>query len=391
MASKLPSISCVNREASYTAKMSYDSPTSHCSDLPGGVMEHPRRIRNGPLLLRITLRNAIEIDTEIIMSLIHWWGAPRHIGSLTRLTSRLDMAFAPDAPVFEASQKMTVSLRGVMLHKPPMDRDGKNDLIIVTTNQFGDNAPVTRLHFMKDNVPLGWQGAFFDNVVLAVRDLRPETRRLTLRFQVYDLDRVPTALFKAVGAFAVSSALAAFPYLAPFAGAAATAIGPLTDLIGNLDKHDEIIDQRVALEISDPEHGDMLLQPGYFVCFSQPVDDARMLHINHQLRVLDSVNEFTECSYAVLEIEPAFTIDHTRELDQRAARLIAELDGKDPGVSAIECLRSAVDAADKFHRIERAQQLMARDPGELTESDRILWEELRSDPDLAPYLRYLAS
>lgn len=101
------------------------------------------------------------------------------------------------------------------------------------------------------------------------------------------------------------------------------------------------------------------------------------------------MNEFTDCSYAVLEIEPAFTIARTRELDQRAARLIAELGGKDPDGSAIEFLRSTVDAADKFHRIERAQQLMAQDPEKLTKSDRVLLEELRSDLDFAPYLRRL--
>lgn len=321
------------------------------------------------------------------MTQIHWWGASRHIGSQTRLSSRLDVPFAPDVPVFEASQKMTASLRGVMIHKPPMDRDGKNDLIIVTANQFGERTPLTRLHFMKDNVPLGWQGAFFDDTILAVRDLRPEWRKLTLRVRVYDLDRVPTALFKAVGSLAATSVLVAFPFLTPFAGAAEAAMGSLTNLIGNLDKHDEIIDQRVALEISDPDHGDMLLQPGYYVCFAQPVDDSRALQINHQLRVLDGVDEFAECSYAVLEIEPSFTIDRTSELDQRASRLIAELDGKDASGSAIEFLRSAVDAVDKFRRLERAQQINAKDPAELTESDRILLADLRSDPELASFLR----
>lgn len=283
---------------------------------------------------------------------------------------------------------MTVSLRGVMFQPPPMDKDGKNDPIIVTTNQFGASAPMPRLHFMKNDVPLGWQGAFFDDTILAVSDLRPEWRKLTLRVQVYDLDRIPTDLFKAVGALAVTSVALAFPTLAPFAGAGAAVIGPLTNLIGNLDKHDEIIDQRVALEISDPEQEDMLLQPGYYVCFAQAVDDSRALHINHQLRVLDGINEFTKGSYAVLELEPFFTTDRVREIDQNAARLIAELDGKDTSGSAIEFLRSAVGAADKFRRLERAQQLAAMDPATMTESDRILLAQLTSDPELAPFLRW---
>ena len=70
------------------------------------------------------------------MALTHWWSAPRRIGSQTRLSSRLDEPFAPDVPIFEASQQMTVSLRGVMTHQPPMDRDGKNDLIIIVHDRI---------------------------------------------------------------------------------------------------------------------------------------------------------------------------------------------------------------------------------------------------------------
>ncbi len=322
------------------------------------------------------------------MALIHWWGAPRHIGSQIRLSSRLDELLEPAEHVFEASQQMKVSLRGVMFQPPPLDKNGRNDAIIVTTNQFGTSAPMPRLHFMKDNVPMGWQGDFFDDTILAVSDLRPEWRKLTIRVQVYDLDQIPTELFKKVGALAATSVALAFATLAPFAVAGAAVIGPLTHLIGNLDKHDEIIDQRVALEVSDPGYGDMLLQPGYYVCFAKPVDNSRTLQINHALRVLDGGNEFTECSYAVLELEPSFTSDRVREIDQNAARLIAELDGKDASGSAIEFLRSAVGAADNFRRLERAQQIIAKNPVEVTESDRKLLVELRSDPELAPFLRW---
>lgn len=323
------------------------------------------------------------------MAQIHWWGAPRHIDASIPLNPRLDDLFTQGVPIFESSQKMTASLRGVMVRHPALDRDGKNDLIVVTTNQFGDRAPTPRLHFMKDDVRLGWQGAFFDDTVVAVSDLRPGWRRLTIRVQVYDLDRIPTELFAAVGSLAATSVAVAFPQLAPFAGAASTTIGPLISLIDNLDKHGEIIDQRVALELSDPGYGDMLLQPGYYVCFAQPVEDSRPLSINHQLRVIEQGDEFTACSYAVLEIEPSFTIDRTHNLDQDAAHLVAELDGKDASSSAIEALRAVVDAADKFRRLERAGQLIAKNPAELTESDRKLLADLKLDPELAPFLSAL--
>lgn len=158
---------------------------------------------------------------------------------------------------------MTASLHGVMLRHPALDRDKKNDLIVVTTNQFGDRAPTPCLQFMKDDVCLGWQGAFFDDTVVAVSDLWRGWRRFTIRVQVYDLDRIPTELFDAVGSLAATSVAVAFPQLAPFAEAASTTIGPLVSLIDNLDKHGEILDQRVALELSDTGYGDMLLQLGY--------------------------------------------------------------------------------------------------------------------------------
>ncbi|MCB0023365.1 MAG: hypothetical protein M9936_09370 [Caldilinea sp.] len=323
------------------------------------------------------------------MAEIHWWGAPRHIGSLTQLSPRLDELFTPGVPIFESSQKMTASLRGVMVRHPALDKNGKNDLIVVTTNQFGDSAPTPRLHFMKDSVPIGWQGAFFDDTIVAVNDLRPGWRKLTVRVQVYDLDRIPVDLFTAVGTLAATGVGVAQPQLFAFAGAASAVVGPLVKLINNLNQHDEIIDQRVALELSEQGHGDMLLQPGYYVCFAQPVEESKPLSINHQLRVLEQGVEFTACGYSVLEIEPSFTIDRTHELDQDAARLVAELDGKNVDSSAIEALRSVVDAADKFRRLERAWQLASKNPAELTVSDQELLANLKLDPELAPFLHAL--
>lgn len=70
---------------------------------------------------------------------------PRHIGSQTRLSSRLDelleFAGTPRA-CFRGFTADDGLARGVMFHPPPMDKDGKNDVIIVTTNQFGTDHAV---------------------------------------------------------------------------------------------------------------------------------------------------------------------------------------------------------------------------------------------------------
>ena len=91
----------------------------------------------------------------------------------------------------------------------------KVDLMIVTTTQFGAEPPVQRLHFMQDNVEPGWQGDFFDDVVVAVNGLNTEDRkRLTLHIQVYDMDRFDASLITAV-AGASQSVAVAFPNSRP--------------------------------------------------------------------------------------------------------------------------------------------------------------------------------
>lgn len=321
------------------------------------------------------------------MSELNWWGTRRHIDERSPLTPRLDRPFAEDILTFEPSQKLTVSMRGVMFNPPARDiSDEANDVIIVTQNQFGGKALLTRLHFMKDNVPLGWQGSFFDGTILAVSDLRPEWRRLTVRLQAYDVDRIPPELFALVGGAAFLGTAIAFPQLGPFLGAGSTVLPALGKLISELDKHDEIIDQRLTLEISEANHGDVLLQPGYFVCFAEPQADTSRLYLNHQLRVLNESGEFKACSYAVIEIEPTFSIDREQELTEQAARLIAELDGKDATQSGIETLRAVMDSADNFDKLTRGHELIKKGIVNLTDTERDLVNELLNNPATRPFM-----
>lgn len=321
------------------------------------------------------------------MSELNWWGTRRHIEEMSPLTPRLDRPFADNVSPLEPSQKFTVSMRGVMFNPPARDRiDDNNDVVIVTQNQFGGKAPLIRLHFMKDNVPLGWQGSFFDATILAVPDLRSDWRRLTIRLQAYDVDRISAELFAQVGGATAFGLAITFPQFAPFLGAASSVLPSLGKLINDLEKHDVIIDQRLTLEISEYDHGDVLLQPGYFVCFENPQAETSTLYLNHQLRVLDEFGEFKACSYAVLEIEPTFTIDREQQLTEQAARLIAELDGKDATVSAIETLRDAMDSVDKFDKLERGHALIEKGMENLTDSERALFKELLNDPDIKRFM-----
>ncbi|WP_428265339.1 hypothetical protein [Haliangium sp.] len=315
------------------------------------------------------------------MTTRRWWGAPVQLGDAAPL-QRLDTLFSPDEPVFTAAQPLTVRVRGIMIRED-MDWSfrGDNDIAVVTTFQFGAEPPVQRLHYMKNSVPLGWQGAFFHDTVLSLRDLTDSI--LTLRLQIYDMDGVSEALVQQI-TDAANSVAVAFPQLARYAGALAMLAPGLVGLVDNLDAHDQILDQRLKLELDEPGTGHALLQPGYFVCFKDPHEQE--LSLNADLRVVDADgNEYTAASYAVLEVARAFHEHYEWEIDQRIAKLIAELEGKgQSGKAAIEFLRQTLTAYSRFRRLERAQELKSKPSRSPAEQD--LLDELTQDPSLSPFL-----
>lgn len=315
---------------------------------------------------------------------VKWWGAPTQIGESVALSGRLDQLF-PRTATFENTQPLTIRVRGVMIAEDYDWAPGdKNDIMIVTTTQFGSEPPVQRLHFMQHNVKMGWQGDFFNDLVLAIRDFKIENKILKLRIQVYDMDGVEEGLVQAVRN-ASGSVAVAFPHLAPYAAAVSFGVPALLNLVDNLNDHDRIIDERLTLELEEPERGHRLLQPGYFVCFKKPVEEG--LFLRSDLRVLqtDRRTPFEDCSYAVLEVERLFHAQREWEIDQKAAKLIAELNGKgQSGKAALEFLRGTLDTYDKFRRLERARELQAKKT--LSEDEQKLLQEITSDEALAPFL-----
>jgi len=320
------------------------------------------------------------------MSTAKWWGTPAHIQDSIKLSRRLDLLF-PDTNIFENAQPLTIRVRGVMVVEEYDKRPWKdeNDIMIVTTTQFGSEPPIQRLHFMQHNVPPGWQENFFYDVVLALRDFNAENKRLTLRIQVYDMDGIEEGLVNAVGKVSQSVAVA-FPYLSPYAAAVSFGVPALLKLVDNLDSHDQIIDERLTLELAKPEMGRRLLQPGYFVCFNAPIEEED-LFLSSDLQVLrnNSMTAFKDCSYAILGIERGFHANREWEINQKAAKLIAELNGKgQSGKAALEFLTETLDTYDKFRRLERATELQAKET--LTKDEQELLQELKDSETLAPFL-----
>ena len=311
---------------------------------------------------------------------LKWWGAPLNLG-IEQTLLRLDQLF-PEAAMFSEADSLTVRLRGVMVKE---DADwmfnNDNDLIINTTFQFGSEPPVQRLHFLKDNLPTGWVGDFFHDIILSTRDFRDKI--LTLRVQVYDIDGIPKELISGVRA-AATSTVVAFPHLAPYAGAVAFGVPALLELVDHLDDHDCILDERLKLEIDHPGTGHKLLQPGYYVCFKNPVISG--FSLSQDLRVITAEGEeFDEFSYAVLEVSREFQAHLQWEIDQKVAKLVAELNGKgQSGKAALEFLRETLDGYSKFNKLQRAKDLQEKQS--LTISEQKILNEFLSDPGLAPFL-----
>lgn len=307
-----------------------------------------------------------------------WCGTNPQPGSLKGLTEE----YSRGDP-FENAQPMTVRLRGVEVAE---DYDGvyrgDNDLMIVTKFQLGDEPPVDRLHFVEKDVGLGWHDDFFHSVVYTTPDY--SGKRLTLQLRVYDVDNVNEEL---VGSFKQLSDRAAglFPQLTPYLGVVNFAVGPMIELVNNIDEHDEILNSQVTLEPPRQDRGGIKeLRPGYVVCSSGTI--KRDATLGDDLRIQPPAGGGDETgSYAVFGILRDNIVDRQYEINQRAAKLAAELKGKGQSEhSPIYFLQETLGAYAKFQKLERARELQGSDT--LSDAQQRLLDDLKSDPELTPYL-----
>jgi hypothetical protein len=310
-----------------------------------------------------------------------WLGSQTTIGEGAPLRTPTELF--PGTETFEPAEPMTIRLRGVNVAE---DRDadllrGDNDLVVVTKAKFGAEPPVQRLHVFERDVAPGFRDDFLDDTALAVRGVTNEP--LHLRVQVYDADSVSPELIDAVGDLAPKAAVV-FPELAPVAGLVGMNAPRLLKLVDTLDNHDQLLDDRLTLEIDPPGTGQDLLQPGYLVCFDERGDgDYR---IGSDTRVYGPDGEPYDGSYAVFQVEAEFNAGDDREINRKAAKLLAELNGKGQSESkaALDFLTDTLESYDSFEKLERARRLREKD--DRTAAEERLLDDLESDETLAPYL-----
>ena len=278
---------------------------------------------------------------------------------------------------FEPAAPLSIRLRGLnVTAQRDMDLpfvEG-NDLIVVTKTRFGSEPPVRRLHDLRRNVEPGWKNDFHYDVLLSLRDF--SDKRLTLEVQVYDVDGVPQWLIDRVGELAPLTEIV-LPALAPAAELPNMSGKKLLELVDSVDDHDPIIDQQITLEKEKQDDRQPKLQPCYLVCFDDSVPEDEY-ELEDDRRVYTADGTPYDGNYAVFELEREQYETRERELGQKAAKLMTELNGKGQSdeKAAVDFLVDTMEARDNYSKLERAKELQAKeDP---TEAEQNLLADLRS-------------
>jgi hypothetical protein len=308
-----------------------------------------------------------------------WYGVSEHIAesNLQHPTEAYS-----EGELIQTADPLNVSLRGLNISESHDFIGNNNDLMVVVKFQFDSQPPIDRLMYLNHNVEPGWYDDFFDDIVLSTNDF--SHKKLHIHLQVYDVDNIDQELVDAVTKLVEETAsIVTFPLLSEFAGHIDFAANQLVNLVNYINEHDRIIDNKLTLEIDeDPNQGHDLLQPGYLVCLEEgaAIDPAEKGYgLNQDLRLTDADgNEYTESAYTVLEVEREHIQTGSKEIDQKATKLISELRGKGQSkTEAIGYLRDTLRAYDRFKKISRANELMTKES--LTESEKELLSRLESD------------
>lgn len=342
-----------------------------------------------------------------------FWVAPISIGSsktvkLCHVSILLPYSISTvHQDIIKEAEPVTIKLRGVMVERCKnglMEKiTGKktNDLIVVSKYQFGKEPVIERLHFFEKKAELGWRGNFFDDIVFSTDGLKALS--IKLQIQVYDIDKQDNDVKQSLLSLgnSVSSVLPILGIVAkgtaPAAFAAFQAANMVINLIDELNPNDKLIDQTLVLQSAQPETAHSLLQPGYFVCFSRNVDEE--LYLNSELRVVksDGVTEYRDCDYAVLEVSRSFELNREQQLDQKAAKLMSELNGRgNSGKAGLDFLRETINGYDMYKTMGKIQQLTSREKTLASEKKELppeqkqllnhLKDKLRGDPVAKPWL-----
>lgn len=322
----------------------------------------------------------------------NWWFVPEILADgLNDLIPLQDQPINGSKEIKKASS-LTVYLHSVFIvtSKDPSGRfknrpGNTNDLFIVTNHKTGNTVTVQRIHYFKERQPINQlYSNFFDSVVYSTNDFKNDS--FNLKVQVYDIDsydkyrEVLSAISGMGGSVAVN-----FPALSPYTAIAVPGANGILNLVDTINQHDQIIDDTLRLEITEPNVGSTILQTGNFIYFKQPQNVG--LKFDTSKRVVDTNGElFTQCDYFVISIKNIEIQEINEwEKDQKAAKLLSELQGKgSSGKAAVEFVKDTMDGYANFQKLQRIQAIMNKQNP--TPEETALLSKLKQDPVLAPFL-----
>ena len=295
---------------------------------------------------------------------------------------------------FADAQKVTITFESAFVRE---DRDfgakGDNDIIITSRHQLAARPAVERVHFYKSGVPApDYITSAFHPVVWATNDFRTADEEIRLRIRIFDEDGLSAGdalAFRDALAGVAAAAAIAFPVFAPYAGLSAGLASAIVDLVDRLDEHDRIVEGEIRLSVNKPsDRGFNLFQPGFLVCFARETDGTNLFFDGAHVveRTPNGETAWTDGSYAVLRLRRGFVPQAHYVIDEEAATLLTELEnGKgNQGVNTLRFLQETLAGYQSFRRLERAAELSKK--GRLSQDEKDLLAELRSDPTLQPFL-----
>ncbi|WP_028857478.1 hypothetical protein [Psychrilyobacter atlanticus] len=293
---------------------------------------------------------------------------------------------------FKNAQKLRITVEGAWIHEN-MDRlmwTKTNDLIIFSQIGYGSKPPIKKVHFYEKNVKeKKWIPIVFHPDIYATSDFNESIEEINIGIFVYDedgLNKSKASELSSNFASAASIAAIAFPVLLPYSPLISSVGKSLIGIISNMDDHDEIINGNIRLAVNkSSDEAYNLLQPGFFVCFAEPVEIKNLILKEDKKVYTKKGDLYTHNSYIVLRVTKDTSISSEFLINQRMATLLSELEkGKgENSIQALDFLQDTMSSYSLMKKLKRYKELKKKSIR--TEDEENLYHELSNDDELSEY------
>lgn len=278
------------------------------------------------------------------------------------------------------------------------------DVLILTTSSLGNSTPIERVHYFEPrpdpSTSLEVTDLLSDQVYICPDYSGTDHLYVKLEMMVIDTGDQQAAVMETLQTLA-STAGAIFPSIMPYVSLTENIAHAIEGLIGISQPHSRE-DLFTTLELRPPgSPSGKQLQYGRYVVFPKRTDDHDVQDIdgtsyslldNSQLAKHDGKSE-RNLSYVVLRVdranEPSF---FDSNIQQQVASILTTLQKNQHGLTdnpantAIGVLTELAEAAYTLKGLQKYNSLVKLDSSTLSPEQNKLLNQLRSRPDLQPYM-----